>query len=204
MSMKTNRIILSLIMLLTSAVGVKAQQSTHWQCDIYKFEHDMTLYFVLKHNDEPLTNYGGYEVAAFVDDECRGVAEFQTVTLVDHSNVTFGYLRIRSNQLEGEKVSFRVYQTSTGKVFWPVETLTFKAMDMQGLPSAPYVLNMADVRKGDVNGDGKVNSVDLSMLIDRILGKKALDFINAAGDINNDGRFNSVDYSLLINLILNQ
>ena len=36
-------------MMLTSTLGVKAQD-THWHCDIYGFEYDMAVYFVLQHN----------------------------------------------------------------------------------------------------------------------------------------------------------
>lgn len=61
-----------------------------------------------------------------------------------------------------------------------------------------------DVLMGDVNGDGKINSVDLSLLINKILGKEDPRFIDAAGDLSQDGKYNSVDLSMLINLILNQ
>ena len=62
---------------------------------------------------------------------------------------------------------------------------------------APYVM-------GDVNGDGKINSVDLAFLIDKILGKIDPLFIDAAGDLDGNSIYNSVDLSMLIELILNQ
>lgn len=109
-------------------------------------------------------NYGDYEVAAFVDGECRGIAEFQTVTLTNKTKRTFGYLRIRSNLAQGEIVSFKVYQSSADKEVEVAETLTFKAMGLQGLPSNPFVINIYDEIE-DENGNVYVynssNSVDL-------------------------------------------
>ena len=57
---------------------------------------------------------------------------------------------------------------------------------------------------GDVNGDGKIDTVDLSLLINKILGIEDPRFISEAGDLNHDGNYDTVDLSLLINLILNQ
>ena len=162
--MKTYRIIISLLtMMLTSTLGVKAQD-THWHCDIYGFEYDMAVYFVLQHNGVDVTDNTDYEVAAFVGEECRGIAEIQTVTLTDKSKRTFGYLRIRSNQTEGENVSFKVYHSSAEKEVEAVETLTFKAMGLQGLPSNPFVINIYDEiedEDGNVYVYNSSNSVDL-------------------------------------------
>ena len=55
---------------------------------------------------------------------------------------------------------------------------------------------------GDVNGDGSINAVDLSLMIGKILGKVDARFIDAAGDLDGNSQFNSVDLSLLIKLIL--
>lgn len=52
---------------------------------------------------------------------------------------------------------------------------------------------------GDVNGDGKVDVTDLSLIVDMILG---LIDKNAAGDINGDGAVDVGDVSALIDIIL--
>jgi hypothetical protein len=57
---------------------------------------------------------------------------------------------------------------------------------------------------GDVNNDGKIDTVDLSLLINKILGIEDPRFINEAGDLNGDGKYDTVDLSLMIKLILNQ
>jgi len=58
---------------------------------------------------------------------------------------------------------------------------------------------------GDVNGDGKVNSTDCS-IVKRYLLKNIEDFPyeygKEAGDVNGDGKVNSTDYSLLKRFVL--
>lgn len=193
---------MTLCLLLACTLGLRAQEGTHWQCDIREYEYDMTVYFKLQQGTKTVTDYSDYEVAAFVGEECRGVASFLTVQDETGNDVQYGYLRIRSNQAEGETVGFKAYQASTGKTLQVSETVAFENLNVTGLPSDLFTLTMATYRPGDVNGDGNVNSVDLSMMIDRILHIENPNFIEAAGDINGDGNINSVDFSLLINLIL--
>ncbi len=53
---------------------------------------------------------------------------------------------------------------------------------------------------GDVNGDGRVNVSDVSVLINMILGIVPVD--ESLADVNGDGRVNVSDVSALINIIL--
>lgn len=184
-------------LLATSVLGMYAQADAHWQYDIRGFEYDMAAYFQLGIDNAVITDYADYEVAAFVGDECRGVAEF-----LSEGEVQYGYIRMRSNKTTGETVTFKVYQPSTGKTFFVTETVAFESLALEGMPSSPKILHLADVMPGDVNGDEKVNSVDFSLMVDKILQIENEAFIDAAGDLDNDGKINSVDLSLLINLIL--
>ena len=176
-------------------------QSTHWGMDAYAYQYDMTVYFTLTENGQPVSEFDNYEVAAFVGDECRGVGQF-----LSYEGTNYGYLRIRSNQQQGETIIFKVYMKDiNSEVDVENYSITFASQGVMGLPSDPQVFDVAkNVLMGDVNGDGKINSVDLSLLIGKILGKEDPRFIDAAGDLSGDGKFNSVDLSLLIKLILNQ
>lgn len=200
--MKTNRIIISLSVLLAWSLGINGQESTHWQFDSHGFEKDMAVYFSLEKDGVTITDYSDYEVAAFVDDECRGIASVLSMTDASETEVKCGYLRVRSNNEKDETISIKVYQKSTSKTLYVKETLLFKSNDLLGMPSDPLTFTLMDVLMGDVNGDGKVNSVDLSLMIDRILQKEGITFIDAAGDLNFDGKINSLDFSMLIDLIL--
>lgn len=200
--MKTNRMIILLSALLICSLGITGQENTHWQFDSHEFEKDMAVYFSLEKDGVTITDYSDYEVAAFVGEKCRGIGSALSMTDASETEVIRGYLRIRSNNDEGETVSVKVYQKSTGKTLYVKETLTFKSNDLLGLPNNPLIFTLMDVLMGDVNGDEKVNSVDFSMMVDKILQIENDEFIDAAGDLDSDGKINSVDLSLLINLIL--
>ena len=51
---------------------------------------------------------------------------------------------------------------------------------------------------GDVNGDGKVNTTDLTKLRDYLLGRRPAGFVAEAADLNQDGRIDIADLTLLI------
>lgn len=57
-------------------------------------------------------------------------------------------------------------------------------------------------RVGDVNGDGKVSAVDVTLLIAEVLGSTSANFVQDAADMNGDGKVSAVDVTLLINKIL--
>lgn len=59
-------------------------------------------------------------------------------------------------------------------------------------------------RKGDLNGDDKVNISDVTMLINAVLTDGELDeFQYPAADYNNDGLVNITDATLIMNYIIN-
>ena len=198
---RTKKIILSLSILLTGALWANAQGSTHWQCDIYEFEYDMTVYFELKQGEETVTDISDYEVAAFVGEQCRGVAEIQTVTTDVNSNVQYGYLRIHSNQKEDESIKFRAYKLSTGNIINIKETISFKNLDLIGMPSTPFALTLS-AKKGDVNFDDSVDASDIVEIINYIMGKQPKKFDKEAADMNNDNVVNIADIIIIANILL--
>lgn len=187
-----------ILLILLCAHKVKAQSG--WTCDPHDYQYDMTVYPTVEINGTAVADLSTYEVAAFVADECRGIAEVVTTL----SSQQYLYLRIRSNDSSGETITFKAYNTATQEVI-TLETddpVTFLSNDAIGTPSAPITLKQESFVPGDVNGDGKINSVDLSLLIGKILGKSNPLFIDAAGDLDQNEKYNSVDLSLLIKLIL--
>ena len=52
---------------------------------------------------------------------------------------------------------------------------------------------------GDVNGDGSVNVMDITALIDEIMN----DGTNPRADVNGDGDINVMDITALIDIIMN-
>ena len=137
----------SLRMILTClccvlAMGAQAQDAPHWSVNIYDYQYDMTAYVTLVVDNEVVTDLSGYEVAAFCGTDCRGVATVETVTSGGQQK-SYAYLRIRSNQEQGETITFKVYDKSRERELGVENTtLTFKSLDVQGLPSDPLQLQV--------------------------------------------------------------
>ncbi|HEX8965443.1 MAG TPA: immunoglobulin-like domain-containing protein, partial [Patescibacteria group bacterium] len=87
-------------------------------------------------------------------------------------------------------------------------TITYAVSDSSGNEAVPVTRtitvtsNIISVNYGDLNDDGKVNSLDVSILKKIILElyTGSYDTINA--DMNGDTKINSLDYSLLKKKIL--
>ncbi len=182
------------------SLGVYAQ-SSHWRCEDRAFQYDMTAYVSLTDNDGNVVALVDYEIAAFVNNECRGMAKVQTV-----EDITYGYLRIRSNATSGETVTFKVYNRQTGKER-SIEGygIAFEADAVQGMPSAPLVLKMAPPYiLGDVNNDDKVDIIDVMAVYAYILNQQPTPFNVDAADVNGDNKVNILDVQRLYSIILNQ
>lgn len=62
-------------------------------------------------------------------------------------------------------------------------------------------INAAEPVKGDVNGDGSINSDDLKAIADYILYQKTDNFYVSAADVNGDGIVSVSDLSALAEVI---
>ena len=174
----------------------------HWSCDIYSYQYDMSVYCSLVIGGIDVGNLSDYEIAAFCGDECRGVGNVMTAEK-DGQTTTYCYLRIRSNQQEGETISFKVYQKSVAKeVDIYQTTIEFQSQQLVGLPSSPLQLRM--VQKGDVNGDGQVDTQDAIKVIQYYLGKNPDDFVLGAADVTDDGVVDTQDAIQIIRTYLNK
>ena len=58
------------------------------------------------------------------------------------------------------------------------------------------------IQRGDVNGDGIVDIVDVVTLVDHTLGKATTLFVEPAADLNANGDINIEDVVTLVNLLL--
>ena len=193
--------IIPFLCLCLSYMGAKAQDS-HWSINIYDYKYDMTAYVTLTEKGVTVADLSDYEIAAFCGDECRGVATIQTAEK-DGEQTQYGYLRIRSNLQEGETISLKVYKKSANResVVDNTATVSFKAESRVGLPSDLMAIPLTRTL-GDVNGDGVVNVVDVTMTISHILGQNPEGFDKDAADVNNDGVINIVDVTTIIDIIL--
>ena len=146
---------LTFLCCLLFAGGMVKAQNTHWTCDANAFEYDMTAYLTVGYGSSVVGNLADYEVAAFVGDECRGVSRMITAA----NGTPYLYMRIRSNQANGENVAFKVFQKSKNKEIECAETLSFKSRSVVGFPSTPHCIKLVAVTYTmdvTVKGGGKV------------------------------------------------
>ena len=125
-----------LCMVMTIPTALRAQGSG-WTVNPYDFPYDMTVYAGLVMEEGMVTDYANYEIAAFVGDECRGVAEVQT-----QGGKTWLYMRVRSNTTSGETVAFKLYDRAESRVYAVSENLTFNSQERVGMPSDPMELHL--------------------------------------------------------------
>ena len=130
--------------LLLSVFGARAQDSgsdATWTVNPHDYKYDMTLYANIVFDGTPITDFSHYQVGAFVGDECRGTAEVQT-----KDEAQWLYLRVRSNQPQGENIILRLRDTDTGEVLnlQPESgDITFESQGLGGRPGSPLVLTAA-------------------------------------------------------------
>lgn len=122
-----------------------------WSVNPSDFRYDMSLYFRMENKD--FEDLSSFEIGAFIDDECRGLAEKLQLTQ-DESCL---YMRIRSNKANGEKISFYMKDVKTGQVYTVKgedgSDLTFKADSRVGTPSQPFVLSPFYVATFKIDGE---------------------------------------------------
>ena len=149
-----------LCMVMTIPTALRAQGSG-WTVNPYDFQYDMTVYAGLVMEEGMVTDYTNYEIAAFVGDECRGVAEVQT-----QGGKTWLYMRVRSNTTSGETVAFKLYDRAESREYAVSENLTFNSQERVGMPSDPMELHLIynvsaksaneDMGRVEMNGTGQV------------------------------------------------
>ena len=180
---------LACLMLMLLAVNVAlAQESSGWTVNPHDYQYDMTVYGSLVVDGATVTSLENYEIAAFVGDECRGLAEVNS-----QGGYTWLYIRVRSNVASGETVKFKIYDKTEGKAFNAVETVDFASNGLVGMPSQPVTLTLRRYTLGDVNDDGKITNADIICIRKLIAGDTGANILREAADVNGDNKITNAD-----------
>jgi hypothetical protein len=98
----------------------------NWTVDPSAFQYSMSVtgQFSISELDAPLSSDTRDMIAAFVGEECRGVAN---ITFVPNLNVYSAFMTVYGNQPFGEEIEFRFWDAYPGTEYQAVEELAFIA-----------------------------------------------------------------------------
>lgn len=184
-----------LVMLLLATTFLHAQESG-WSVNPRDYQYDMTIYAQLVVEEQAVSDYENYEVAAFVGDECRAVGE-----VFSQEGYTWVYLRPRSNAASGETVTIKVYDKAKGRAVRINESFSFLSQGQEGEPSSPVNLTMKMYTLGDVNDDGFIDIADVTSVLAIMAGNGGENLIEDAADVNEDGFVDIADVTSILSIM---
>jgi hypothetical protein len=116
----------------------------NWTVDPSDFQYSMSVtgQFSISELDAPLSSDTRDMIAAFVGEECRGVAN---ITFVPNLNVYSAFMTVYGNQPFGEELEFRFWDAYPGTEYQAVEELAYIADQSVGQPLSPYILHPGGV-----------------------------------------------------------
>lgn len=123
---------------LLYAPSLNAQEeASHWNYNPHAFEYEMSLYFNIYKDGTIVSDISNYEVAAFCNSECRGVSEIIAI-----GENLVGYIRVWSNEKNGESMKFMAFSKSANQEFQTNESIAFVAENLIGMPSSPMEMHI--------------------------------------------------------------
>ena len=150
------KVFCSIVCMFLSTTVLHAQDSG-WAVNPHDYQYDMTVYGSLVVDGATVTDFENYEIAAFVGDECRGLAQVNS-----QGGYTWLYLRVRSNVASGETVMFRVLDKDKGKICKAVETIVFASNGQEGMPSAPVTFTLRSFNLSAISSNEAMGTAELS------------------------------------------
>ncbi|MCA1762532.1 MAG: gliding motility-associated C-terminal domain-containing protein [Flavobacteriales bacterium] len=168
--MKNAKIIYTIFALLVLCLQLEAQPD--WDVNPADYQFTMTFTGTGTFNCEETSNTSD-RVAAFVGDECRGVANFET-----EANGSFlAYLTVYGNQFEGTELSFKLYRAETGDIIDSPKKEIFSDGAIWGNPEEPYAF-LTEYAISDVYlpGDSLLSSYEPGTAVSELF------LIDASGD----------------------
>ena len=167
-----------------------------WQVNPAEFENTLNMVIRVELNGQSLTEDEDI-LAAFVDDECRGIS------FPFSFNDDFIFLMTVYANTNGETVTFQIYHLETDQIVNLEETILFIENDVHGQVDDPFVLHGSILIPGDMNADNSVDILDVVELVFVILGEiQASEHHLAVGDMNGDNSLDIIDVVVILDLIL--
>jgi hypothetical protein len=110
----------------------------HWQCEISEYLYNGMLTAIVFDEKGQLTQDKCLYLAAFVNDECRGIALPQ----MTYRGLRY-FLQIWSNLIQGETITFQLYNAESGKVYNKTqEHIVFQESQIIGNMENPFEIHV--------------------------------------------------------------
>jgi len=181
MNIKTH-IITSICTFIAITFTTIAAAQSDWVVNPADFQYTMTITGTGSFNCVEISDSND-KVAAFVGDECRGVANFDT----EVNGSFLAYLTIYSNSVEGAELSFKLYNAATNTITDSPQSGIFSDGDIIGNPEEPYsFLTEYGVSSIYIPGDSLVSSYEIGTTVSELF------LINEGGDTLS-GSFEFID-----------
>ena len=129
-------------------------QAMHWTYNEYEFPQNMTVTAIVKIDDQEINNES-LQVAAFIDNKCRG-----TINLIQDpvTNRYYAYMTILGDGIidVNKKITFKCYDPATGKEMVAADnTLGYISDSNHGEATSPHVISFYSVSTGNMELTGK-------------------------------------------------
>ena len=133
--MKTKISIISLIIILFSAINIHAQPD--WAIESTDYQYSMSVTTEIQINGE--ISHNPLDIlAAFVNNECRGIGNPVYVEALDKYIV---FLMIYSNTVTEDNITFKAYSNSTNSEVDFSKTINFESNKVFGTPDYPCIIS---------------------------------------------------------------
>ena len=173
------------VLILMSVLCQNAFGQPEWAVNPADYQYTMTITGIGTFNCEETTNAND-QIAAFVGDECRGVATFST----DVDGTLLAYLTVYDNLAQGTEMNFKLFEAATNAIIDSPQTLTFSDGAILGNPDQPYeFLTEYGISSIHLPGDSLMGSYEPGTSVSELF------LINSVGDTIS-GNFSFIDDEL--------
>ncbi|MCF7918989.1 MAG: choice-of-anchor J domain-containing protein [Candidatus Cloacimonetes bacterium] len=139
----TARTVVNNVTPVNNDLGVSTQSRDRvpeWTVNPYDYEYNGSIWGTVAINGIPCNDVNDW-LGAFVDGECRGVANYDEGSVIDYT-IPFGHIAfmpmIFSNVTSGETLTFQYYDASQDLIFDVTETMDFVADMVIGNGLTPF------------------------------------------------------------------
>lgn len=155
-------------------------ENNYWVPDMNAYPSNMTIMAVVELNEAELQS-DNYELAAFVNGECRGSVKLIYAEPIDRY---VAFLTVAGE--ESAEMSFGLYNAQSGAVYYSGDNMTFNADAMVGNPGAPVIIRF----EGNNNANGFMvypnpvaNGENITIVLSTETESAEAAVINALGEV---------------------